>query len=74
MGQAAGAVGVIKGPSLIVSKTAKRLGDVDVDHRDRGQSGHSHLPTVTAPESEESKICTFHEIHKKKIYKGKKAR
>lgn len=68
MGQATNAVGVIKGFSLIVSKTAKRLGDLDVDHRDRGQSGQSHLPTVTAFESEESNIRTFHEIQQEKIY------
>jgi hypothetical protein len=67
MGQATNAVGVIKGLLLIVSKTAKRLGDLDVDHRDRGQSGQSHLPTVTAPESEESNICTSHEIQQKYI-------
>lgn len=62
MGQATNAVGVIKGISLIVSKTAKRLGDLDVDHRDRGHSGQSHLPTVSALVSEESNTCMFHEI------------
>jgi hypothetical protein len=71
MGQAANAVGVIKGLSLIVSKTAKRLGDLDVDHRDRGQSGQSHLPTAAALQCEESNICTFHEIQQKIYIKVK---